>query len=1340
MAALRERVRRLLQVQSESGRLPALLIQGETGTGKGLLARAIHRAGPRAAGPFQAINCAALPEHLVESELFGFERGAFTDARQAKPGLFQTASGGTLFLDEVGLLPEAAQAKVLTAIEQRSVRRLGGTRSEHVDVRIIAATNADLMQAVSERRFREDLYHRLAVVSLVLPPLRERGEDIELLARQFLETACRDYGVPAKQLLPEARQRLRSHPWRGNVRELANVMERVALLGEGTAVSARMLGLEGSGTPSRASAAATTPPASLEAAMESGLLAALEENGWNISRVARQLGITRNTVRARIARHGLKPGVPPSRRQAASQEEPAALRPETAPAASPARPEAPPAPRRWVTRRVTFLRVATATEAGSEAYDASDLLDKIVEKVEIFGGQVDGVSPAELTAVFGVEPMEDAPDRAGHAALAIAKAVERARTDDPSAPSARLAIHLEQVQVLQGRGAGTLDEEGRRRTMLRLDALVAATGRGEIVVSDAAAAFLARRFKLVRHDGPAPDGTLLHALVGRGLGFAGHGRTTPFVGRQEELDLLGSRLQRAREGRGQVVGIVGEAGLGKSRLLDEWRRSLTGSGIRFLEGRCHSHGASLPFLPVLEIIRRAFRIGESDSREEIAQKTWAALQGLELPAEEMAPYLLHLLGTPGHAEALAGQSPEAIHARTLEILRLVSVKASALRPIVMVIEDLHWIDHASAAYVAALIESLAGARIMLVTTYRQEYRPPWLQRSYVTQMPLQPLSPEESRRALQSVLAGETVAPGVEEIILARAEGNPFFLEELARTLTPPQGGAPTEVPGTVQEVLLARLERLAADEREMLQAASVLGRDFSPSLLQAMTGGGPVRPRLAPLIDAEFLYEAAAGAETLFVFRHALTQHVAYESLLPARRQALHAGAARALEAAHAGRLDDALDQIAFHYGASDVRDKAVHYLTRCAARSAARYANVEAATLLEQALAHAERLPAGPEADRAVLGLVFRQAHALGLLGQFQKILERLVTEAPRVARLDDAELSARYYFWLGRTFSIIGQRARATESGRRSLAEAERAGNEELIGSAQYVLAYECYWAGQLAEGVRYAREAVLHLEQGGDRYWLAMGYWVLALNNGPMGEWEASLGALAKMEAIADATSDPKLQSAAAWTAGSVHGLRGDWERGVEIARRGLAQSPNPLNTALAMGFLGAIYFEKGDTQETIPLLEKAVEQMSAFKTWDMQGWLTAVLGEALVQAGETGRGRATLEEALTLSRKAGYWWGIGWAQRALGRLALAEGTLEEAHQRMTEALGVMEGAGARFEVARTRLALAQIEHARGSRDAAASHLLEAARVFAATDSPVYVARVEATARALGLPLP
>src|SRR5262245_30048981 len=189
MVAVRETAARLLQRQAERGRLPPVLIQGETGVGKGLLARSLHRAGPRASGPFVDVNCAAIPETLLESELFGHERGAFTDARHAKAGLFQAANHGTIFLDEIGLLPEALQAKLLKALEDRAVRRLGSTRSEPVDVWIMTATNEHLTGPARTRPFRADLYHRLAVVVLTIPPLRERGEDVLRLAAHFLDRA-----------------------------------------------------------------------------------------------------------------------------------------------------------------------------------------------------------------------------------------------------------------------------------------------------------------------------------------------------------------------------------------------------------------------------------------------------------------------------------------------------------------------------------------------------------------------------------------------------------------------------------------------------------------------------------------------------------------------------------------------------------------------------------------------------------------------------------------------------------------------------------------------------------------------------------------------------------------------------------------------------------------------------------------------------------------------------------------------------------------------------------------------------------------------------------------------
>src|SRR5215813_5034507 len=206
--AIRDKIDRLLTRQQDARRLPPVLIEGETGTGKGLLARLIHKSGPRPDGPFVDVNCAAIPETLLEAEMFGFEKGAFTDARRSKPGLLQTAHRGTIFLDEVGLLSEGLQAKLLKVLEERTVRRLGATRDEPIDVWILTATNENLRTEIPAHRFREDLYHRLAVLTLSLPPLRARGDDIILLAEHYLGRACADYGVSTKTLAADAQAAL----------------------------------------------------------------------------------------------------------------------------------------------------------------------------------------------------------------------------------------------------------------------------------------------------------------------------------------------------------------------------------------------------------------------------------------------------------------------------------------------------------------------------------------------------------------------------------------------------------------------------------------------------------------------------------------------------------------------------------------------------------------------------------------------------------------------------------------------------------------------------------------------------------------------------------------------------------------------------------------------------------------------------------------------------------------------------------------------------------------------------------------------------------------------------
>jgi len=275
-----------------------VLITGETGTGKELLAQAMHYNGPRREAPFVEVNCSAIPHNLLESELFGHERGAFTDARRAKPGLLEVADGGTLFLDEIGEMPFELQGKLLKVLEDKKVRRVGGTRTQEVDVRIIAATNQDLAAGVRAGDFREDLYYRISVIPIHLPPLRDRGDDIMLLAEHFLEAFSDEYGMRQPELPPALRDRLLAHPWPGNVRELRNSLERAMLLAGGGELQAEDLFIDQlSSAPAAGGSDGPLPfPATMETIESAAVQAMLEHTEGNKSAAARRLGISRSRL------------------------------------------------------------------------------------------------------------------------------------------------------------------------------------------------------------------------------------------------------------------------------------------------------------------------------------------------------------------------------------------------------------------------------------------------------------------------------------------------------------------------------------------------------------------------------------------------------------------------------------------------------------------------------------------------------------------------------------------------------------------------------------------------------------------------------------------------------------------------------------------------------------------------------------------------------------------------------------------------------------------------------------------------------------------------------------
>ncbi|MEX2220513.1 MAG: sigma 54-interacting transcriptional regulator [Candidatus Rokuibacteriota bacterium] len=1359
MEAVRETVRRLPGRHHVGRRLPAILLQGETGTGKGLIARLIHRLGPRATGDFVDVNCAAIPETLLESELFGYERGAFTDARKAKPGLFQTAHQGTIFLDEIGSLPEALQAKLLTVIEERVVRRLGGTRPEPADAWIISATNADLPASVRERRFREDLYHRLAVLTLRMPPLREREGDVLLLAERFLARVCADYGLPVKTLAPDARERLMAYPWPGNVRELSNVMERAALLTEDALITGEHLEL-GDATPPAGAGPPATPgagaarPVSLSDAMREHLRTTLEQTGWNISRTAAILSLSRNTLRARMEKLGLRETAGPSVKREGRPPTPA--RPAPAPP-----PPSEAAPRlssraalptvRWEPRRIALMRVVLLVpETGDVLSDAGRALDLLIEKVHTFGGRVEALGQRALDASFGVEPIEDAPRRAAHAAMAIQRAVERIRGASPAPLATRIAIHAAQALVAQAGSLLQIDQDAKRVSAAVLDDLIAAAEPGGILASSAAGALLERRFELVALGGEAHRAAPAFRLVGReGPGLGPAGGMASFVGRHQEMAVLHSRMEAALRGRGQLVSIVGDAGIGKSRLLFEFGQSVGADRIAYIEGRCLSYGSAIPYLPVLDLIRAVCRIAETDDAEGAGEKIRLTLERAGMDPGKVTPSLLDLLGYRDGTEGLEMVPPDTIKVGISEALRQITLGASRHRPLLVVIEDLHWIDRASEELVASMMDGLPGASVLFVVTYRPGYEPPWTNKSFATQLSLPPLSNEDSLTVTRSVLPGVSLPTAVTEMMLSRAEGNPFFLEELALSIQD-RGGLAGDlaVPDTVQGVLLSRIGRLAEAEQALLQSAAVIGRDVSLPILAAVAElpDESLGQALRHLSAAEFLYEISSFPEVKYCFRHALTHEVAYESLQPERRRQLHARIVLAIEAIHPDRLLEHVDRLAHHAISGELWPKAVEYARQAGAKAAARSAHLQAVAYLEQALAALEHLPKDRERREQAIDLRFELRNSLHALGDPERILAHL-REAEALAKtLDDPRRLARVFSFMTQYFRLMGHLDLAVESAERAraLADGLRDAPLWIVANTYLGAAYDA--RGEYRKAADVLKKSVELLPGTSIGRDVAAGrvpvfsriYLVYCLAD--LGDFRDGLVYGEEGLQLAEAADDAYSLIFASYGIGTLYLLKGEVGPAIAILEWALALCRTltlPVALPLIACSLGTAYSLAGRAGDAIPLLEEGAREGVAIKRIGGHSLVVVRLGEAYLQAGRLDEADDAARQALQLARDKNERGHEAYALHLLGAV-LARRAPEDpsaADAAFGQAMALAEELGMRPLLAHCHLGRARLEQ-RASRTAAARRLFTASiDGFRELDMPYWVERAETEARSL-----
>ena len=1285
MAAVRGNVQRLLGRRSDARRMPPVLLLGETGTGKGLLAKLLHRGSGRRAAPLVEVNCAAIPETMLEAELFGYERGAFTDAREAKPGLFQAAQGGALFLDEIGLLSLTLQGKLLKVIEDQSVRRLGSTRVEPIDVWIISATSDDLLGKSRDGRFREDLYHRLAVISFAMPALRERGADIVTLADRFLTEACRDYGLPRKRLSPAAEAALRAHSWPGNVRELANVMERVVLLFDSPVVSAEALAIPRDAPADESSDDEPDEMSGTTSERRRGeLLDALQATSWNITHTARRLMLSRNTVKARMRRYGLASDTSLSPRDAVDAgQRPAFIAPI----------EAKPAAVVWESCRLTVLRVEVSQPEGAARWGVDEVFGAVVAKVAMFGGRVEDVSPRAVVAVFGLAVLDDAARRAANAALAIIRMLR----DRDGGATVTVAIHVAELLVARMAGGPAIDVHSKHEARMLLEVLGGHGAANTVMVSGAAARFLSRRFELVPVATNRQHAWPVFRLAGRERsGFVPFADGGNFVGRNYDLEVAQRRLGMAEGGQGQVFAIVGEPGIGKSRLLYEFRRTLGERGCRVLEVSCPSHGGAFPFLPIIDIVRALFALGDADDartvRETVSQsaeKFGRALAGDNLPA------ILALLDALPADDPLRLLTPVQRRQRVEEAVCQLILSESTRRPLVLVVEDVHWIDSDSRAVLDLLVDRLPGAPVMLVITQRPEHRSGWSRKPFYQQVSLEPLTAASVRTVLDELLGEDELLRPLKDAIVGRTEGNPFFVEETVRSLIESgtvvgEPGACTlaarveaiQVPPTVQAVLAERMDRLGVEDKRLLQAAVVVG------------GGGPVsnlaevadlpapsfRRALDQLHQARFVYENGSAEDSTIAFRHSLVQEVAYASLPADHRRALHLRCLAVLEAGSGTAPDDCVEQAAHHAFHGEAWEQASRYSQRAAAKAVARSAYRAAVSALNQALVAIDKLPPTRETLALAIDARFDLRNMLWALSELSQGLDVLRDALPLAEALGDQRRLARVFLHTSSNYWVLGQNERALAMGQQAITLANRLDDFAVRIDCNQLLGLLHHSLGDYHETARFLERVIAELaasERRGRfaayynvhaRTWLA---WALA----ELGAFDRAASLADEAVATAEVSRDVQNMVAANWGRGLVEVGRGEVKRAIPMLRQAYdtAQSAEMAlwarPAAAVLGRALALAGSVADGRRHLEFAVKGGENNVAVAEWQ------TYLAEACLLEGDLGAAQAVIDHALELAEQRKERGFLAHARRVTAEVACRRGHVEVARQHYEAAIAL-----------------------------------------------------------------
>jgi class 3 adenylate cyclase/tetratricopeptide (TPR) repeat protein len=833
---------------------------------------------------------------------------------------------------------------------------------------------------------------------------------------------------------------------------------------------------------------------------------------------------------------------------------------------------------------------------------------------------------------------------------------------------------------------------------------------------------------------------------------------TRFVGRQREIEALKETFEKVQTGEGQVVGIVGEAGVGKSRLLLEFRNALPKDEYGYFEGRCLHYGGSMPYLPILDVTRSFIGVKEGEQEHVIRQKLKERILGLDPNLAHVIPPYQELLSLKVDDEEFAKLEPKQKREKTFEAMRDLLIRGSQDRPLVLVIEDLHWIDKTTEEFLGYMIGWLPKTRILLLLLYRPEYTHQWGSKSYYRLVTLGQLSTSTSAELVAAILEGGDVVPELRDLILNRAAGNPLFMEELTHALV--QNGSiqkkddqfvlardvsSLQVPDTIQGIIAARMDRLEESLKRIMQVAAVIGREFAFRILETiMEMKEELKAGLVNLQGLEFIYEKSLFPDLEYIFRHALVQEVAYNSLLINRRKEIHEKIGRAIEDLYPQRLDEFCEILAYHYFKSGNLDKAYGYLKESAKRAVRKDALFEGIRFYKEAMQIVSQLPQTDENKREQIELVLAMHVPVRSTGwaveDYPSMLQKAESTA---AELGDSKKRLHIRSLLGVYYISKGGDPQLGWKYIESCVEhPEIVQDAELMVPIGYDLCASCVVSGDWQRIKSIAPSIVSLIENSQtpaeffgkplNPYSYILAMWGLA--TATLGDFDQGERLLQKALPFAEEIDHRGTVGWVEFLYGSVLIFKGDGKKSVEHLQRSvrcLEESQTLLYLGLAWARLGYAHCLTGESKVAVELIEKGLRMLTDFGIPLLRSSNHWFCSRAYFELGDMERAKLHTELALqfSLENNEKHFQAISriWHGRVLARTHPAE--INAAEQHILRGINLLEELEMAAWYSLGHLWLGEVYAESGRREEAQENLEKAEAMFREMGMDYWLAKAQ-----------